>query len=120
MCVFSITFWISKRSKELEFALSSWTKNQELKLGTKTFMISQVKLINQSYKLQAYVHHQTLFQFALEIFFIISSMEYERINPRNMIFEYMVPSSCWTENADSHYLLIDLPGIHKYISFFFF
>ncbi|KAL0416417.1 UNVERIFIED_CONTAM: class I heat shock protein 1 [Sesamum latifolium] len=31
----------------------------------------------------------------------------------NMVFEHAVPSSCWTEDADCHCLLIDLPGFKK-------
>ncbi|KAL0292104.1 UNVERIFIED_CONTAM: class I heat shock protein 1 [Sesamum calycinum] len=31
----------------------------------------------------------------------------------NMVFEHVVPSSCWTEDADCHCLLIDLPGFKK-------
>ncbi|KAL2244273.1 UNVERIFIED_CONTAM: hypothetical protein Sindi_0545300 [Sesamum indicum] len=31
----------------------------------------------------------------------------------NMVFEHVVPSSCWTEDADCHRLLIDLPGFKK-------
>ncbi|KAI3454629.1 hypothetical protein Pfo_011292 [Paulownia fortunei] len=37
----------------------------------------------------------------------------ERRSSRNMIFEYLVPSSCWTEDTDCHCLLIDLPGFKK-------
>ncbi|XP_057806394.1 inactive protein RESTRICTED TEV MOVEMENT 2-like [Salvia miltiorrhiza] len=40
-------------------------------------------------------------------------MERERKNPRNMKFEYVLPSSWWTETADSHCLLIDVPGFKK-------
>ncbi|KAL8464981.1 hypothetical protein ACS0TY_034456 [Phlomoides rotata] len=40
-------------------------------------------------------------------------MEFERRHPRNKIFEYMMPSSCWAENDDSHTLMIDLPGFKK-------
>ncbi|KAL0355568.1 UNVERIFIED_CONTAM: hypothetical protein Sradi_4003700 [Sesamum radiatum] len=30
-----------------------------------------------------------------------------------MVFEHVVPSSCWTKDADCHCLLIDLPGFKK-------
>ncbi|PIN06785.1 hypothetical protein CDL12_20655 [Handroanthus impetiginosus] len=36
----------------------------------------------------------------------------KRINPRDMVFEYMVPSSSWSEDTDCHYLRIDLPGFN--------
>ncbi|KAK4437097.1 class I heat shock protein 1 [Sesamum alatum] len=37
----------------------------------------------------------------------------ERRSSRNMVLEHLVPSSCWTEDADCHCLLIDLPGFKK-------
>ncbi|XP_047964463.1 22.0 kDa heat shock protein-like [Salvia hispanica] len=35
------------------------------------------------------------------------------MEPRNMKFEYVLPSSWWTETAVSHCLLIDIPGFKE-------
>ncbi|KAL1541596.1 22.0 kDa heat shock protein-like [Salvia divinorum] len=37
----------------------------------------------------------------------------ERRNLRNMKYEYVLPSSWWTETVDSHCLLIHVPGFKK-------
>ncbi|KAL1566281.1 22.0 kDa heat shock protein-like [Salvia divinorum] len=40
-------------------------------------------------------------------------MEQEMRDPRYMKFEYVLPSSWWTQTADSHCLLIDIPGFKE-------
>lgn len=36
----------------------------------------------------------------------------ERTRSRNHVYQEFVPSAAWSEDSNSHYLLVDLPGIH--------